>query len=248
MAKVISFANHKGGVGKTTTTLNVGAALATLKKKVLLIDLDAQANLTTSLLSDEPEAEQSIYYSLIGNSKTLPIVETSKNLSLVPSSSEMASIELEIASKMDREYILKELLEPHLGNYDYILLDCPPSFGLITLNALVSSTDLYVPLTAETLPTRGLKKLSEVLEMVKKRANPGLELSGVVITRYEKNNLSLTMEEVIRDNFKSKVFNTRIRKNIVVAESPLMQQSVIEYAPNSNGAKDYLALAKEILN
>ena len=179
--KIISVANHKGGVGKTTTVASVGVGLARKGFKVLLVDLDAQANLTSSLLEEEPA--MTLYDTLIEGHE-LSIVHVMDNVDIIPSSLDLSSAELELSSKMDREYILLELLEEVKRDYDYIIIDCPPSLGLLTINALVASTDLYIPMTAEVLPTRGMNTLIKSIEMVKKRANKELKLSGSSVISY----------------------------------------------------------------
>lgn len=243
--RIIAIANHKGGVGKTTSVMNIGAALAQRGKRVLLVDLDAQANLTTSMLGEEPQI--SIYNAIV-NDEALPIHHIADNIHLVPSSLDMAGAELEISARMSREYLLKDLLEPVADNYDYVLLDCSPSLGIITLNALTACTDLFIPLTAEALPSKGLTKLLDIVDNVKKRLNRHIRLSGVIITRYERSKLSQMVEEMLREKLGSVVFTTKIRKNIAIAEAPLYTQDVISYAKDSNGAKDYQDLADEIIN
>lgn len=244
MSKIIAIANHKGGVGKTTSVASIGAILSQMGKRTLLIDLDAQANLTTSLLPEEPE--RTIYPS-IKNGDPLPIVEVSDTLHLVPSSLDMAGVELEVSNRMSREFILKDLIEPIAKDYDYILLDCAPSLGIITLNALVAATELYIPLTAEALPSRGLTKLIDIVHNVQRRLNPSISISGVIITRWERSKLSQMVEEALRSSFGDAVFKTRIRKNISIAEAPLQAMDIVSYAPDSNGAKDYQALTREII-
>lgn len=241
MARIIAMANHKGGVGKTTSVASIGAVLSK-SSKVLIVDLDAQANLTTSFLSEE--SEKTIYGAFKG--EELPIVNIGENLDIVPSSLEMAGIELEISGRMQREYILKDLIEPIAEKYDYILLDCPPSLGLVTINAFVAAKELFIPLTAEALPSKGLTMLLDILGMVQKRLNREIELTGVIITRYEKSKLSQMVESSLRGNFGDIIFKTKIRKNVSIAEAPLYTQSVLTYAPSSNGAQDYIELATEI--
>lgn len=241
MSRIIAVANHKGGVGKTTSVATIGAALSQ-EYKVLMIDLDAQANLTTSFLQGEQES--TIYNAIKG--AALPIVNVKENLDIVPSGLEMAGIELEISGRMQREYILKDLIEPIADKYDYILLDCPPSLGLVTINAFVASKELFIPLTAEALPSKGLTMLLDILAMVQKRANKEIELTGVIITRYEKSKLSQMVEESLRNNFGDIVFQTKIRKNVAIAEAPLYAQSVLSYAPSSKGTQDYTSLTEEI--
>lgn len=244
MGKVIAIANHKGGVGKTTSVAAIGAILSEMGKRVLLIDLDAQANLTSSLLREEQES--TIYRALRGD-EALPVVKAKENLYLVPSSLELAGIELELSGRMSREFIIKELIEPVLPEYDYILLDCPPSLGLITINALTASQYLYIPLTAEALPSKGLTMLLDIMGMVQKRLNKDIVLGGIIITRWEKSNLSLMVEEMLRATYGEIVFTTKIRKNVSVAEAPLHSKDILAYAPQSNGAKDYRALVAEII-
>jgi chromosome partitioning protein len=244
MGKVIAIANHKGGVGKTTSVAAIGAILSEMGKRVLLIDLDAQANLTSSLLREEQES--TIYRALRGD-EALPVVKAKENLYLVPSSLELAGIELELSGRMSREFIIKELIEPVLPEYDYILLDCPPSLGLITINALTASQYLYIPLTAEALPSKGLTMLLDIMGMVQKRLNKDIALGGIIITRWEKSNLSLMVEEMLRATYGEIVFTTKIRKNVSVAEAPLHSKDILAYAPQSNGAKDYRTLVAEII-
>lgn len=245
MSRIIAFANHKGGVSKTTSVANVGAILSRSGKKVLLIDLDAQANLTDYFLKEKPEV--TVFNSLVDETP-LPIVRIAENLSLVPSSLEMIGIETKLAENLDRAELLQILLEPIENEYDYILLDCPPSLGIVTLNALIAATDLYICVTAEAIPVRGLKMLTDTLEKVKKRKNPNIKLSGIIITRWGGRNLNRAIEESLRANFKEAVFNTKIRENISIAEAPTSFQDVATYAPNSHGAEDYKALTEEIIN
>lgn len=245
MARKIAVANHKGGVGKTTSVAALGSALAAKGRRTLLVDLDAQANLTTSFLAVEPE--ETIYDSF-KDGKPLPVVRLRENLDLVASSLDMAGAELDLSSRYSREYILRKLIKPVEQEYDYILFDCPPSLGLVTINGLVAATELYIPLTAEALPSRGLAKLTNIVQMVRENLNEDLRLSGVIITRWEGTNLSKMVEEQLRSIFKETIFQTRIRKNVAIAEAPLYAKDVITYAPDSNGAKDYRALAEEVLS
>lgn len=247
MTKIIAIANHKGGVGKTTSVACIGEALSRKGKRVLLIDLDAQANLTGFFLSDEDESEN-IYEAMTGRSAALPIREVKERLYLVPSSLDLARAEVDLSSRIARERILLSLIEPVAGDYDYILLDCPPSLGIITTNALVAATDLYIPLTAEALPLKGLKMLEEIVAEIQRSINRGLSISGVIITRYNNRKLNKAVLEAIRAKYGDRVFSTKIRENIAVAEAPLYGGDLFEYAPDSNGAKDYEQLAEEILN
>lgn len=243
--KIISICNHKGGVGKTTTVASVGSALAKLGRSVLLVDLDAQANLTSSLLGYEPERTT---YEALRERADLPVYKVGETgVSISPASLDLAGFDIEASTALARERILSDLLADVEASYDYILLDCPPSLGLLTLNALTASTDVIIPLTAEALPSKGLQKITDIIAMTQKRLNKELKLSGIVITRYEKSNLSQSVEEALRARYGELVYDTRIRKNISLAEAPLSLQNILEYAPGSNGAKDYTALADEIV-
>jgi chromosome partitioning protein len=242
---VITIANWKGGVGKSSSAASIGAALAMKGRRVLLIDLDAQQNLSFMMGHNE-DPEVSIYDALMKDAP-LPIVKIKENLDLVPASVELARAEIDLATKIAREGILKSLLEDCIGKYDYILLDCPPLLGIVTTNALVASDKLYMPLTAEALPVKGLTMLDDVVSEVKKRINHKLELGGVFFTRFNNRKLNREVVSMIEQRYGNKVFKTKIRENISIAEMPLTGESIFEYAPKSNGAVDYMALTDEII-
>lgn len=244
MSRIIAIANHKGGVGKTTSVGSIGSILSEMGKRTLLIDLDAQANLTTSFLTEEPE--ETIYNALRGET-ALPVIPLRENLSIVASTLDMAGVELDLSSRISREFILHKLIKPVAEEYDYILLDCPPSLGLVTINALVAARELFIPLTAEALPSRGLAKLTNIVRMVQENLNEAITLNGVIITRWEGTNLSKMVEAQLRGTFGDTIFKTKIRKNVAIAEAPLYAKDVVTYAPDSNGARDYRALTEEIL-
>lgn len=250
-ATIISFANHKGGVGKTTTTASIGSIFASLGKRVLLVDMDAQSNLTSSLLRGE-QADRTIYDALTascrGESYRLTIFSIAENLDIVPSSLRLASADLELASVMAREHILTDILQEKKAEYDYILIDCPPSLGLLTLNAVTASDLVVIPLLAEVLPFQGLTMISDFIRMVKQKLNPKIEIAGILLTRWEKSNLSKQIETGLRAKLGNKVFLTKIRKNIKVAEAPLEAINIVDYDPKSNGAVDYRAFAEELLS
>ncbi len=246
MSKIIAIANHKGGVGKSTSVASIGSYLAAKGKRTLVVDLDAQSNLTSSLIKGETEGA-TIYEALKG-AAPLPTIKVAENLFLVPSSLDLAGVELELASAMAREYILKELIGREATRYDYILIDCPPSLGLLTINALVAADYLIVPLTAEALPFKGLRMLEDVLAMVRGRLNPSISLSGILITRYNSRKLNRMVEEELRERYGSVVFNSKVRENISLAEAPLSSTPISDYAPESNGAKDYEAVTDEIVS
>jgi chromosome partitioning protein len=245
MSKVISISNHKGGVGKTTSAINIGAGLNILKKKVLLIDLDPQANLSQSLgLINEPI---NIYGALRGEYKLEPI-EIRKGLDVIPSTLDLSGAEVELSSEPGREYILKELIEPLRASYDFIIIDSPPSLGLLTINSFTASDEILIPLQAQYLALQGLAKLVEVVDKIKQRLNKGLKVGGVFITQYDSRKvLNRDVVETIQAHFKDEVFKTKIRDNIALAEAPSQGLDIFRYNIKSNGAEDYLALSKEII-
>lgn len=244
--KIIAFANHKGGVGKTTTTASVGSILASKGFKVLLIDLDAQANLTYSM-KQLPDVYQSIYNILVFKESPQPY-NVSKNLDLIPSSQELAMVDIQLSSVIARERVLRRALSSIKENYDFILMDCPPSLGVLTLNACTFATDIIIPLIAEVLPFKGLAMINEFISNVREFLNPEVHVSGVLITRWEKTKLTSGIEQELRSSWGDLIFKTKIRKNVTIAEAPLESSNIIEYAPKSNGAADYLSFTEELLN
>lgn len=250
-ARVISCTNHKGGVGKTTTTLNLAAALNKLGKKVLVVDMDAQANLTLSLgITEEPKS--TIYKALRGKAAVEPI-PILKGFDLIPSELDLSGAEVELLQEFLWEQRLKNLLEPLRSKYDYILIDTPPSLGVLTTLSFVASEEVYVILQAQYLALQGLGKLTKVLNLVQQRANPGLKLSGVLITQYDgRKSLDRAISEQIESFFKDwkgcRVFSTKIRDNVSLAEAPIQGVDIFRYAPRSKGAADYLALAGEVVS
>lgn len=247
MARIIAIANNKGGVGKSTTTANLGAALALKGQKVLVVDTDPQANLTAALLDiDEKPIEVSIYDTMSG-SAALPIHHVSPNLDIVPADIALAAAEIDLVSRRAREFVLKKLLSPVVGNYDFVLIDCAPSLGLITLNVLSMADSVLIPLTGEALPMRGLAMLDNYISDVVADLNPTLHVGGVVVTRFNNRKLNTVVLSTIAERYGDKVLKSRIRENISIAEAPLAHCSIFDYAPDSNGAKDYMELASEIL-
>jgi chromosome partitioning protein len=245
MGKVLSISNHKGGVGKTTSAINIGAGLNKLGKKVLLIDLDPQANLSQSLgLTNQ---EKTIYGALKGDYKLEPIVVL-KGLDVIPSTLDLSGAEIELSSEPGREYILKELIEAIRSDYDYIIIDSPPSLGLLTINSFTAADEILIPLQAQFLAMQGLAKLVEVVEKIKSRLNKELKMGGVFITQYDgRKVLNRDVVETINAHFKSEVFKTKIRDNIALAEAPAQGLDIFRYNAKSNGAEDYMNLAKEII-
>lgn len=242
MTKTIAIVNHKGGVGKTTTTVNLGAALARSGARVLCVDIDSQQNLTSSLMNEE-EVSVSISDSL-GNGAELPIIEVSERLLLIPSDLNLAGVEIDLIPR--QRNILKSLLAPIAPKYDYILIDCPPSLGALTVNALVAADEIYLPLTGEALPLRGIVSLENVV-LKAKRFNPSLTISGVIIQRYNNRRINNAVLDAIRAKYSDRLFNTKIRECIALAEAPAAHCSIYDYDPDSNGAKDYTALAAEVI-
>ena len=245
MGKILSISNHKGGVGKTTSAINIGAGLNKLGKKVLLIDLDPQANLSQSLgLINQ---EKTIYGALKGDYKLEPITVI-EGLDVIPSTLDLSGAEIELSSEPGREYILKELIDVVKSNYDFIIIDSPPSLGLLTINAFTAADEIIIPLQAQFLAMQGLAKLVEVVEKIKSRLNKGLKVGGVFITQYDgRKVLNRDVFETINLHFKSEVFTTKVRDNISLAEAPAQGLDIFRYNPKSNGAEDYMGLAKEIL-
>lgn len=243
--RIITIANQKGGVGKTSATVNVGSILAARGKNVLVIDMDSQANLTYSLSS--VEHDENIYHALTGRVSYLPVCKISENLDLVPASLDLAQVEIEISSQICREKILDKLLKPIRDNYDFILIDCPPTLTLLTLNALAASNEIIVPLTAEELPFKGLEMMNIFISQIHDMLNPSVHLTGILINRWESSTLSSQIEEKLRKTLGSLVFKTKIRKNIRIAEAPRESRNIVDYAPKSNGAKDYKAFVDELL-
>ena len=244
MSIIISFLNHKGGVGKTTTTINTGAGLAKLGKRVLLVDLDPQANLTVSL--GIPRQRITIYENMRGEAELSPY-KVKENLEVITSSLDLSGAEMELINEAGREYILRELFALVLHDYDYILIDCPPSLGLLTLNALTASRYVIIPMQTEFLAMQGLAKIKQIIDKVRFRLNKPLEIGGVLATMYDHRKvLNRDIVETIQKYFGDKVFNTMIRENVALAEAPSNQQDIFDYNPRSNGAEDYLNLAMEL--
>ncbi len=245
MTRIISVLNHKGGVGKTTTSINLASALAEKGKKTLLVDIDGQANLTIALGIKNPS--ESLYEALRGDITTLPIIER-KNLDIVPASLDLQASETELMNEPGRELILKGLLEDHLTTYDYIIIDCPPSLGLLTINSLTASTDIIIPVEAEYLAIKGMTKLLSVIDKVKQRLNPKIEILGLLITKYDsRKTLGKLTLETLENNYSDMLLKTKIRDNTTIAQAQVVGETVLEFDSKSIGASDYRDLAKEIM-
>ncbi len=239
MTKIITIANLKGGVGKTTSAINIGAGLSNRGKKILLVDLDPQFNLTQSLGIRDPKG--TIYGALSGKEGLLP-VKVTKNLYVIASSLDLIKAEVELSSEFKREYILSRLIEPAKSFYDYVIIDCPPALGLLTLNSFVASDLIFIPMEAEYLSLIGYAILKEAITKV------GLEIDKVFITKYDSRKiLNRNVADSIRERLNNKVFKTIIRDNISLAEAPAQGMDIFRYAPRSYGAEDYSNLCKEII-
>ena len=251
MTRIISITNHKGGVGKTTSAVNIGAGLFNKGRNVLLIDLDPQANLTQSLGVKDPEF--TIDGALLGAHPLHPVrimTGTSNGYiwDIIPSSLDLAGAEVRLMSEMGRESILDGLIKPLRRKYDYILIDTPPSLGLFPINAFTASTEVFIPLQAQYLALQGLSKLLEVIDTIRRKVNRGLQVGGVFITQYDSRKvLNRTVVEEINSQFPGKVFKSVIRDNVALAEAPISGKDIFRYNSSSYGAEDYGALCKEIL-
>ena len=241
----IAFCNHKGGVGKTTSTASVGVAMARQGKRVLLVDLDGQANLTSIFLQEE--AEESIYDSLVEKAP-LYLVHIEDNLDLVPSNLNMSAAEAKMTMIMvQRGMRLANLLASQKTNYDYILIDCPPSLGIVTINAFFAADEIYVPVAAEILPLKGMMMIENVLEDLRE-AKPDIKISGVFVTRFDsRKNINKSVEEAVRAQYEDVVFQTHIRDHVSLSEAPGSGSSIFDYDSKGRGAQDYLALTQEII-
>ncbi len=248
--RVIAISNQKGGVGKTTTTVNLATAMAAVKKRVLVIDLDPQGNASTSLGIDQKHRPVTTYHLLTGTGSVADaIVPTGiPNLSIIPAGVDLAAAELELVDLDNRQARLKEAIANQYDNWDFVLIDCPPSLGLLTLNALVAADAVMVPLQAEFLALEGISQLVRTIERVRKSFNPGLELQGIVLTMVDKrNNLSEAVESDVRSYFGAKVYTTTIPRNVRISEAPSHGKPVLIYDLHSKGSRAYLDLAGEVL-
>ena len=250
MAKIISLANQKGGVGKTTTAINLSAALAKEGKKVLLVDADPQANASSGLGIDIRNLEATIYECLVnGIDPKLAIHPTSvDNLDLIPSHIDLVGAEIEMLGLEDRELLMKRILSHLRDQYDFILIDCSPSLGLITVNALTASDSVIIPVQAEFFALEGIAKLLNTIKIIKSKLNPQLKIEGFLVTMFDNRlRLSTQVYDEVKKHFGSLVFNTVITRNVRLSEAPSHGLSVLDYDPSSKGAKNYAALAKEVI-
>ena len=251
MTKIYALANQKGGVGKTTTAINLGAYLAQAGQRVLIVDIDPQANATSSLGLDKHQLETSIYDALIDETALKRVILRSPELGLflVPSSPALAGAEVELVSMLAREYRLQQALEPVASSYDYVLIDCPPSLGLLTVNALTAARDgVIIPVQCEYLALEGLSQLYQTIELVHARLNPDLEVRGMLMTMFDgRTNLAQQVVDEVRRHFGERTFSSVIPRNVRLSEAPSYGQPIATYAPRSAGALAYAALAQEVL-
>jgi len=254
MSKIISIANQKGGVGKTTTVVNLSASLAAAQKKTLFVDLDPQGNATSGVGIDKESLQKSIYHTLLGQ---IPIRETiidiepdnlKHNLNAIPSNSQLAGAEIELIQVENREWKLKESLDLIKDSYDFILIDCPPSLNLLTVNALAASDSVLIPVQCEYYAMEGLSDLKRTISLIKQRLNPDLKIEGYLLTMFDtRNNLCHSVANEIKNYFNKEVFQTIIMRNVKLAESPSYGKPIILYDIGSIGANCYISLAKEMI-
>jgi len=251
LVKVIAIANQKGGVGKTTTSVNLSACLADLGKKVLLVDLDPQGNSTSGFGFDKTKIKQSVYDVLVNDISVEGVILQTKidNLMLLPATIQLAGAEIELVSIMSRETKLKRVLDKIKYNYDYIIIDCPPSLGLLTINSLTAANSVLVPIQCEFYALEGLSQLMNTITLVQKNLNPALSLEGVVLTMFDaRTNLSIQVVDEVKNHFRHKVYQTIIPRNVRLSEAPSHGQPITRYDPKSKGSEVYIDLAKEVID
>lgn len=251
MGRIIAVANQKGGVGKSTTAINLSACLAEKGKKVLAIDIDPQGNTTSGFGVDKNSVERTLYELLLGEEdvKNTIIKNVVDNLDLIPSNVNLSGAEIELIGIEEKEYILKKIVDKVRRKYDYIIMDCPPSLSMLTINALTAATSVLVPIQCEYYALEGLSQLIHTIELVKERLNKRLTIEGVVFTMYDaRTNLSLQVVENVKDNLNQNIYKTIIPRNVRLAEAPSYGQPINIYDSKSSGAESYRLLAEEVIN
>lgn len=251
MGRIIAIANQKGGVGKTTTAINLSASLASLGKKVLSIDMDPQGNMSSGLGVDKNEVEKTVYDLIIGNIGIEECIyeEVIENLDVLPSNIDLSAAEIELIGVDNKEYILRDEVNKVKEKYDFIIIDCPPALSMLTINAMTTSDSVLVPIQCEYYALEGLSQLIHTIELVQERLNPELEIEGVVFTMYDaRTNLSLQVVENVKDNLNQNIYKTIIPRNVRLAEAPSYGMPINLYDPKSKGTESYLLLAEEVIN
>ena len=250
MGRIIAVANQKGGVGKTTTSINLAACLVEKGKKVLAVDMDPQGNLTSGLGVDKDSVEKSIYELIIGEADIKEVInkEVLENLDIIPTSIDLSAAEIELIGVDDKEYILRNAIDQVKDQYDFVIIDCPPSLSMLTINAMTTADSVIVPIQCEYYALEGLSQLIHTVELVKDRLNSKLEIEGVVFTMYDaRTNLSLQVVENVKDNLQQNIYKTIIPRNIRLAEAPSYGLPINKYDPKSTGAESYMRLADEVI-
>ncbi|GIP47986.1 Sporulation initiation inhibitor protein Soj [compost metagenome] len=251
MSKIIAIANQKGGVGKTTTSVNLGAGLAAIGKKVLLIDIDPQGNTTSGVGINKADVANCIYDVLINEVHPKEAIAHTdiENLHIIPATIQLAGAEIELVPTISREVRLKKSLQPIRHLYDYILIDCPPSLGILTINSLTAADSVLIPIQCEYYALEGLSQLLNTVRLVQKHLNTSLQIEGVLLTMFDaRTNLGIQVIEEVKKYFQQKVYKTVIPRNVRLSEAPSHGQSIITYDPRSKGAEVYLELAKEVVS
>ena len=251
MGRIIAVANQKGGVGKTTTAINLSSCLAEKGKKVLAVDMDPQGNMTSGLGVDKNSVENTIYDLIIGESSIDEVLrkDIMKNLDIIPANIDLSAAEIELIDVEDKEYIVRNVIKDIKDNYDYIIIDCPPSLSMLTINAMTTATSVLVPIQCEYYALEGLSQLIHTVDLVRDRLNPELEIEGVGFTMYDaRTNLSLQVVENVKDNLHQNIYKTIIPRNIRLAEAPSYGIPINEYDPKSAGSESYMRLAEEVIN